>query len=73
MVNEMTFLVKTSPAIAVIGVVDLTRAAHRISAYTYEPLPPFLSATIIYMVVVIFLVRGQRMIEHYIIDRYGTL
>ena len=73
MVNEMTFLVKTSPAIAVIGVVDLTRAAHRISAYTYEPLPPFVSATIIYMLVVIFLVRGQRAIEHHIVRKYGIL
>ena len=40
MVNEMTFLIKSSPAIAVIGVVDLTRAASRIAAYTYDPLPP---------------------------------
>lgn len=73
MVNEMTFLIKTSPAIAVIGVVDLTRAAHRIAAYTYEPLPPFVSATIIYMVVVIFLVLGQRMIEQHIVRKYGIL
>lgn len=73
MVNEMTFLIKASPAIAVIGVVDLTRAAHRISAYTYEPLPPFVSATIIYMLVVVFLVLGQRRIEQHIVRKYGLL
>ena len=73
MVNEMTFLVKASPAIAVIGVVDLTRAAHRISAYTYAPLPPFISATIIYMIVVVFLVFGQRRIERHIVQKYGLL
>ncbi len=73
MVNEMTFLIKTSPAIAVIGVVDLTRTAARIAAYTYEPLPPYIAATIIYMVVVMVLVRGQRVVESLIIRRYGIL
>lgn len=73
MVNEMTFLLKTSPAIAVIGVVDLTRTAARISAYTYDPLPPFLMATIIYMVVVSVMVRGQRLIETVIVRKYGIL
>jgi His/Glu/Gln/Arg/opine family amino acid ABC transporter permease subunit len=73
MVNEMTFLLKTSPAIAVIGVVDLTRAAARVSAYTYDPLPPFLMATIIYMVVVSVMVRSQRLIETAIVRKYGIL
>src|SRR3546814_2906974 len=31
LVNEMTFLIKASPAIAVIGIVDLTRVTNRIS------------------------------------------
>ena len=44
----MTLLIKASPAIAVIGVVEITRAAVRIGAETYEPLPPFLAATGIY-------------------------
>jgi polar amino acid transport system permease protein len=30
LVNEMSFLIKGSPAIAVIGVVDLTRVTNRI-------------------------------------------
>ena len=44
----MTLLIKGSPAIAVIGVVEMTRAAVRIGAESYEPLPPFLAATGIY-------------------------
>jgi His/Glu/Gln/Arg/opine family amino acid ABC transporter permease subunit len=73
MVNEMTFLIKSSPAIAVIGVVDLTRTASRIAAYTYDPLPPYISAAIIYAVVVFSLVRAQRVIERMIVQRYGVL
>jgi His/Glu/Gln/Arg/opine family amino acid ABC transporter permease subunit len=73
MVNEMTFLVKASPAIAVIGVVDLARAAARISAATYAPLPPFVLATLIYVVVVMVLVQTQRMIEKAITQKYGIL
>jgi His/Glu/Gln/Arg/opine family amino acid ABC transporter permease subunit len=73
MVNEMTFLIKSSPAIAVIGVVDLTRTASRIAAYTYDPLPPYISAAIIYAVVVFSLVRAQRVLERMIVRRYGVL
>jgi len=73
MVNEMTFLIKSSPAIAVIGVVDLTRTASRIAAYTYDPLPPYISAAFIYAVVVFSLVRTQRVIERMIVRRYGVL
>ena len=44
LMNEATLLVKASPAIAVIGIVDLTRVTDRIAAQTYEPLPPILAA-----------------------------
>jgi len=63
LVNEMTLLIKTTPAIAVIGVVDITRAAVRIGAETYEPLPPFLAATAIYCVIVLVFIRIQRAVE----------
>ncbi len=48
LVNEMSLLIKVTPGLAVVGVVDITRAAVRIGAETYEPLPPFLAATGIY-------------------------
>jgi len=63
LVNEMTFLIKASPAIGVIGIVDLTRVTNRISAITYEPLPPILVAAALYMVAIGTLVRLQRLLD----------
>jgi len=63
LVNEMTLLIKASPAIAVIGVVDLTRKARQIAESTYEPLPPFLTAVAIYGVLLIALVLAARALE----------
>jgi His/Glu/Gln/Arg/opine family amino acid ABC transporter permease subunit len=73
LVNEMTLVIKGSPAVAVIGVVDLTRVAVRWTTVTYEPIPPFLTATVIYVVVVMCLIRMQRYTERRIIDKYGIL
>lgn len=72
-VNELTLVVKGSPAVAVIGVVDLTRVAVRWTTQTYEPIVPFLSAGAIYVVVVMFLLRAQRYTERRIVERYGIL
>ena len=63
LVNEVTLLVKVSPAVAVLGVVDITRAAVRIGAQTYEPLPPFMAALVIYSLIVFLFVRLQRVVE----------
>jgi His/Glu/Gln/Arg/opine family amino acid ABC transporter permease subunit len=66
LVNEMTLLIKASPALAVIGIVDLTRAASRIGAATYDPLPPFIAATILYILLVLTFVGAQRLAERYV-------
>ena len=63
LVNEMSQLVKLTPVLAVVGVVDITRAAVRIGAQTYEPLPPFLVALAIYIPIVYALVSVQRWVE----------
>ncbi|TBU90644.1 amino acid ABC transporter permease [Stutzerimonas kirkiae] len=63
LVNEMSFLIKSSPAIAVIGIVDLTRVTNRISAVTYEPLPPILAAGLLYMLIIGILLRLQAIAE----------
>jgi His/Glu/Gln/Arg/opine family amino acid ABC transporter permease subunit len=63
LVNEMTQLVKVTPVLAVVGVVDITRAAVRIGSDTYEPLPPFLLAIAMYVPIVFVLVSSQRWIE----------
>src|ERR1700704_1553208 len=63
LVNEMSLLIKVTPVLAVVGVVDITRAAVRIGAQTYEPLPPFFVAIAIYVPIVFALVSIQRWIE----------
>lgn len=63
LVSEVTLLVKVSPAVAVLGVVDITRAAVRIGAQTYQPLPPFIGALVIYSLIVFAFVRLQRVVE----------
>jgi polar amino acid transport system permease protein len=63
LVNEMTLLVKASPAVAVIGIVDLTRVTNRIAAQTYEPLPPIIAAGVLYVIIIAGLVKLQRLLE----------
>ena len=63
LVNEMSLLIKVTPALAVVGVVDITRAAVRIGAETYDPLPPFFVALALYAPIVFLLVSLQRWIE----------
>ncbi len=72
LVNEMTLLIKVSPAIAIIGVVDLTRKAKQIAATTYEPLPAYLSAAVIYGVTLALLVAGARWLERRFARRPGA-
>jgi His/Glu/Gln/Arg/opine family amino acid ABC transporter permease subunit len=63
LVNEMTLQVKSTPAVAVIGIVEITRAAIRVGARTYEPLPPFIVALVLYSLIVFAFVKTQRVIE----------
>lgn len=48
-----------------VGLADLTRATNRISAVTYEPLPPILAAAVIYFLMIGALVRVQRVADKY--------
>jgi His/Glu/Gln/Arg/opine family amino acid ABC transporter permease subunit len=64
LINEMTLLIKVTPAAAVIGLVEITRAAVRIGAETYQPLPPFMVGLVIYVVIIGGLVGLQRFFEH---------
>ncbi|MCE0492768.1 amino acid ABC transporter permease [Vibrio salinus] len=63
LVNEMSFLIKGSPAVAIIGLVDLTRVTNRISSVTYEPVYPILGAGLIYIVIISILVKAQSVAE----------
>jgi His/Glu/Gln/Arg/opine family amino acid ABC transporter permease subunit len=73
LVNEMTLLIKASPAIAIIGVVELTRKARQIAATTYEPLPPFVAAAIVYGLALALLVVAARTLERRLRRRYRIL
>jgi His/Glu/Gln/Arg/opine family amino acid ABC transporter permease subunit len=64
LINEMTLLIKVTPAAAVIGLVEITRAAVRIGAETYQPLPPFMVGLVIYVFIIGCLVGLQRFFEH---------
>jgi His/Glu/Gln/Arg/opine family amino acid ABC transporter permease subunit len=63
LVNEMTLQIKSTPAVAVIGIVEITRAALRVGSNTYEPLPPFIFALLLYGLIVYALIQLQRVIE----------
>lgn len=63
LVNEMTLLIKVSPAVAVVGVIEATRAAVRIGAATYDPIPPLLVTLAIYILVIGAFVAVQRVLE----------
>ena len=69
LVNEMTLLIKVSPAVAVIGVVELTRAAVRVGASTYAPMPPFIVALALYLPIIGCFVWLQRILER----RFGPV
>ena len=62
LMNEVTLIIKVSLAVAVIGLVDTTRAAVRIGAQTYAPIPPFIVALLLYMVLIGALIGTQRLI-----------
>jgi len=63
LVNEMSFLIKGSPAVAIIGLVDLTRVTNRIASVTYEPIYPILGAGFIYVIIISVLVKLQSLAE----------
>ena len=63
LVNEMSQLIKVTPVLAIVGVVDITRAAVRVGADTYDPSPPFCVALAIYIPIIFALVSVQRWVE----------
>src|ERR1700735_2741489 len=63
LVNEMSLLIKVTSALAVVGVVDITRAAVRIGAETYDPMPPFLVALALFAPILVVLGSFQPLIR----------
>jgi ABC-type amino acid transport system permease subunit len=46
-------------------VIETTRAANRIGAATYKPIPPFLVALAIYVIIIGAFVAVQRILERW--------
>ncbi|WP_102108326.1 amino acid ABC transporter permease [Oceaniglobus roseus] len=60
LVNEAILILKASSLVSVVGLIELTKMAQNLAASTYQPLPIFASAGLIYLainVVVAFLGR----------------
>lgn len=52
LIGEIGFLVKASPLLSLITVVELTRRAQQIVQQTYDPLTPLLAAALIYFILI---------------------
>jgi His/Glu/Gln/Arg/opine family amino acid ABC transporter permease subunit len=63
LMSEVTLQVKSSPAVAVIGIVEITRASLRVGARTFDPLPPFLFAFCLYGVLIYGLICFERLLR----------
>ncbi|MDJ0950300.1 MAG: amino acid ABC transporter permease [Alphaproteobacteria bacterium] len=63
LVNEFTMLVKASPLLAVITVVELTRTAQNVMNVTYRPVEAFLLAAVLYFVMLFVLSALTRRVE----------
>jgi polar amino acid transport system permease protein len=55
--NELTMLVKASPLLSVITVVELTRTAQQIMILTYRPVEVILAAATLYFIICFMLTR----------------
>ncbi|MDD3337880.1 MAG: amino acid ABC transporter permease [Lachnospiraceae bacterium] len=61
--NEFIVLVKETAAISVIAINDLTKMAGFIGSRTYKPLPPYIIAAVIYLIIVLILTKFLNMFE----------
>jgi len=63
LVGEATFIVKASPVLSLITVVDLTRRSQQVAMQTFDPLAPMLAAALLYFVVLFALSRLAAVLE----------
>ncbi|MCP4328109.1 MAG: amino acid ABC transporter permease [Alphaproteobacteria bacterium] len=63
LMNEFTMLVKASPLLSVITVVELTRTAQTVMNVTYRPIEAFATAAVIYFVMLFVISSLSRVVE----------
>lgn len=71
--NDITLLIKASPAVGIIGINDLTRRASTLGASTYEPLAMLAIATLIYVVVLFTFSRMSTVFDQHLQRQYELL
>jgi polar amino acid transport system permease protein len=68
--NEITFIVKASPAVGVIGINDLTRRASQLAASNFQPLTMTVIAMLLYIILLFGVTRLTRTIDYRMHQRY---
>jgi His/Glu/Gln/Arg/opine family amino acid ABC transporter permease subunit len=63
LVGELSFLVKASPVLSLITVVDLTRRSQQVAMETFDPLAPMLAAAVLYFAIIYVLSTLSRALE----------
>lgn len=68
--NEITFIIKASPAIGVIGIDDLTRRASTLAASNFQPLTMTAIAMLLYIIILFAVTRLTRAVDYRMQQRY---
>ena len=63
LVNEAILILKASSLVSVVGLIELTKMAQNLSASTYQPLPIFASAGVIYLAINLVVAFVGRRVE----------
>ncbi len=66
LVGEVGFLVKASPVLSLITVVDLTRRSQQVTMQTFDPLAPLIAAALLYFMLLWSLSLLSRRLEAYL-------
>lgn len=61
--GEIGFIVKASPVLSLITVVDLTRRAQQVTMQTFDPLAPLLAAALLYFLLIGAVAAAARRLE----------
>lgn len=68
--NEITFIIKASPAVGVIGIDDLTRRASTLAASNFQPLAMTAIAMLLYIIILFAVTRLTRTVDYRMQQRY---
>jgi len=70
--GEIGFLIKASPVLSLITVVDLTRRSQQVTMQTFDPLGPLIAAAFLYFCLLGAVALLSRRLESMLVMRIGT-